>query len=246
MRRRLIDALTNDVLLKLTAIGLAFLLWTTVTTPDPVTIDGIPVDVIVRDSGWSLRGGATPATVTIEMTGPLRQLVRVATERPALVVTVDQVSDSVQTVELRSSSLSLTAGMEDVRVEAIRPLTVNLRFDRVTSRVVPLSIGLIGEPPAAYELAGPVTLDPPSVRATGPSRLLAELDTIRLEAVDLTQRIGTDTITLRIDQVPGGIAVDPLDVRVIVPLRPVPPDTTGTGGGISAAALAPAGRRAVS
>lgn len=226
MRRRLIDALTNDLLLKLTALGLAFLLWTTVSTPDPVAIDGIPVEVMTRDSGWALRGDPSPPEVTVEFTGPLRQLVRVATERPPIIVTVDQVSDTVQTVELRSSALALTAAMEDIRPGAVRPATVVLRFDRVRTRVVPIAIGIIGSPPPGWELAGPVTLEPSTVRATGAGYLLEQLDTVRLAPVELTQRVGTDTLTLPIENVSTEIAVNPAEIRVIIPMRAVPPDTT--------------------
>ena len=227
MTRRLIDALTNDLLLKLTALGLAFLLWTTVTAPDPVAIDDIPVDVVIRESGWALRGEPSPAAITVEVTGPLRQLVRVATERPPIIVTVDQVSDTVQTFELRSSALGLAAGMEDIRVGSIRPATVVLRFDRVTTRVVPITIGIIGSPPPGFELYGPVTLDPASVRATGPGYLLEQLDTVRLAPVELTQRVGTDTLALPIENISPDITVNPSEVRVIIPMRAVPPDTTG-------------------
>lgn len=225
MTRRLIDALTNDLLLKLTAIGLAFLLWTTVTTPDPVAIDGIPVQVVVRDVAWALRGDADPATVTVDFTGPLRQLVRVATERPPIVLTVDQVADTIQTFQLRSTALALTPDMGDTRIEAIRPLTVTLRFDRITNRSVPIAIGIIGAPLAGFELAGPVTVEPSSVRATGPGHLLDQVDTLRLDPIDLSRRTGFDTVTMLIENLPRDVTVDPTSVRVILPLRRIPADT---------------------
>jgi hypothetical protein len=180
----------------------------------------------MRDSGWALHGEPTPPEITVEFTGPLRQLVRVATERPPIIVTVDQVLDTVQTIELRSSALALGAGMEDIRAGAVRPATVVLRFDRVRTRVVPLTIGIIGTPPPGWEMAGPVTLEPPTVRVTGAGYLLEQLDTVRLAPVELTQRVGTDTLTLPIEDIPPEIAVNPAEVRVIIPLRAVAPDTT--------------------
>lgn len=230
MKGRLVDALTNDLLLKLTALGLAFLLWTTVTTPDPVAIDGIPVQPVNRDAQWSLLGDPTPATVTVEFTGPLRQLIRVATERPPMVFVIESVADSVQDVQLRSSYLDLEPGLEDIRVEAIRPLNVTVRFDRVDSRVVPVAVGIVGAPAPGFELAGAVTVTPLSVRVTGPRRTINALDTLRLSAIDLSGRAVTDTVALGFDDLPNNLTVDPATVRVILPIQPVEPDTTASAG----------------
>lgn len=238
MRRRFVDAMTNDLLLKLTALGLAFLLWTTVKTPDPVAIDGIPVTILVHDAGWALAGEPEPPNVTVEFTGPLRQLVRVATERPPIVVGLDQVTDSVETVPLRSTALSLGAGMEDIRIEAIRPISVTARFDRISNRTVPVSVNVIGSPVPGFEMAGRVAIEPVTVRATGPTRILDQLDTLRLPAIDLTQRTSTDTVVVTIGDLPREVTVEPTQVRVILPIRPVAADT----GGVALPADTPSGR----
>jgi len=243
--RRLLDALTNDLLLKLTALGLAFLLWTTVKTPDSVAIDGIPVDTVVRDAGWTLVGEAEPAAVTIEFSGPLRQLVRVATERPPIIVTVDEVTDTVETVQLRSTQLSLGAGMEDIRVETIRPIMVRLRFDRITSRRVPVAVRVVGDAAEGYESTGPVLLDPAVVRVTGPRHVIEQIDSLRLGPIELTQRTVTDTLTLGIDNLPANVTVDPLEIRAVLPVGRVKTDPgrrTGARGGGPVPAVAVAGQ----
>jgi YbbR domain-containing protein len=243
VRRRLVDALTNDLLLKLTAIGLAFLLWTTVTTPDPVAIDGIPVRPVIHDAQWAQLGDPAPATVTVEFTGPLRQLVRVATERPPMNVILESVSDSVVEVQLRPSFLALEAGMEDIRVEAIRPLSVTFRFDRVESRVVPVAVGIIGAPAPGFEQAGAATVEPRTVRLTGPRRTLDQLDTLRLVAIDLSRWTGTDTVPAVFEGLPANVTVDPTTVRVIVPVAPVDPDTTTAPAPSDTATVVPLGAR---
>ncbi len=95
----------------------------------------------------------------------------------------------------------------------------------MTTRLVPIAVGLIGAPVPGFELTGRVAVEPPAVRATGPGLVIEQLDTLRVEAIDLTQLTDTDTLTRVIQDLPQGVSIDPPAVRVIVPIRPIPPDT---------------------
>ena len=227
--RRLFETLTNDLLLKLTALGLAFLLWTLVKTDNEVSIDGIAVDVANRDAEWILAKEPDPAAVRVVFSGPMRELVRVAAERPQILVPLDSVRDSVDVIVLRPNWVTLGNGVENVRVNEIRPAAVRLEFDKVTSRVLPVVARVVGSPMPGYALAGPVTVEPSTVRASGASRLLDSLDTLRLPPIDLTRRAMTDTMLIRLDSLGPGLITVPGEVRAIIPIRPVDPDTTISG-----------------
>jgi hypothetical protein len=156
--RRWWETLTNDRLLKLTALGLAFLLWTLVETDQRVGLDAIPVVVANADAGWVLAGEPEPASVQVVFSGPVRELIRVAAERPELLVPIDSVRDTTDVVVLRPTWVALGNGMDNTHVEEITPRAVRLRFDRVETRMIPVSVGVVGEPQAGYEFVGQIAL----------------------------------------------------------------------------------------
>ena len=226
--RRILDWLTNDLLLKVTALGLAFLLWTLVKTDNQVPIGEIPIQVLNRDPGWVLVRPPEPALVQVTFSGPVRELIRVAAERPTIIVPIDDVSDTLEVVLLHTNYVVLNSALSNTRVDDIRPAAVRLTFDRVMTRTIPLAARLIGAPAPGMALAGPPIIDPPTVWASGPSSRIEKIDSLRLPPVDLSRRTGTDTVPLAIDTTGLGIAITPREVRLIVPIRPIVPDTATT------------------
>jgi hypothetical protein len=223
--RRWWETLTNDRLLKLTALGLAFLLWTLVETDNRVGIDAIPVVVANADAGWVLAAEPEPSSVEVVFSGPVRELIRVAAERPEILVPIDSVRDTTDVVVLRPTWVALGNGMDNTRVEEITPRAVRLRFDRVTTRMIPVTVSVVGEPEAGYEFVGQIALEPTAIRASGASRVLDTLDTVRLPAIDLGRRMATDTIVIPVDSLGPGIIAVPRQVRAIVEIRPIKADS---------------------
>jgi YbbR domain-containing protein len=227
--RRLLDRLTNDLLLKVTALGLAFLLWTLVKTDNQVPIADIPIQVVNQDPGWVLAGPPEPATVQVTFSGPVRELFRVAADRPSVLVPIDDVSDTTEVVLLHTNWVALGNRVTATRVEDIRPTAIRLRFDRVSTKTIPVAARIIGTPVPGFTVNGSILLDPGTIWASGASRRLEAIDSIRLPPIDLTQRTATDTFLLAIDTTGLGVIMTPREVRVIVPIGPLPRDTAGAG-----------------
>ena len=226
MFQRLIDCATNDWALKLTAFVLAFLMWITVRADAPSQYDWeVPVRVANSDPGWVVNGQPMPAEVTLFLRGPYRELLRASSELPEIVVPIQNVTDSVEVHQLRSTWVALPEGTDRTSVERIRPEHVRIAFDRVTTRLLPVAAPLLGEPPPGYELAGEVEVEPVVVRASGGSRALAQLDSARLPPIDLRSVRTYDTLVLTIDTTGTGLVISPRTVRVVVPVRRVAPDT---------------------
>jgi len=223
--RRLLDRLTNDLLLKVTSLGLAFLLWSLVKTDNQVPIADIPIQVVNQDPGWVLDGLPEPATVQVTFSGPVRELFRVAAERPSVLVPIDDVSDTTEVVLLHTNWVNLGNRVTATRVEDIRPTAIRLRFDRVSTKTIPVAARFIGAPVPGFEMNGAVVIDPATIWASGASRRLEAIDSIRLPAIDLTQRTTTDTFTVAIDTTGLGVIMTPREVRVIVRIRPAVQDT---------------------
>jgi len=231
--QRIVDWTTTDWMLKLTALALAFLLWTTVRadTPGQWATDDIEIRVVNNDADWVVAEPPNPRVVRVVFRGPYRELLRTASERPDIVVPVDNVQDSTEIVQLRANWVRMPTGTANVSIDAIRPEMVRLEFDQVSTRLLPVSVQLQGTPPAGFELAGPPELEPGVVRASGAGRALARVDTLRLPPIDLRDHRGMDTLTMTIDTTGTGLIVSPRTIRIVVPVRPILDDGGSPQGG---------------
>jgi hypothetical protein len=69
--QRIIDWTATDWALKLTALALAFLLWTTVQADAPGQWETpMPVRIVNNDADWVLAEAPDPSTVRVVMRGP--------------------------------------------------------------------------------------------------------------------------------------------------------------------------------
>ncbi len=227
--RWLLDRLTHNWTLKLAALGLAILLWSLVKSEEltRVTVPDIPVQVLLRDPGWDPAEPPSPQTVSVVFTGPVREVVRLAVERPRVVVPVEQVTDSVEVLVLRTAWVQLYGSFTRTRAEDIRPSTVRLVFDPVSTRLVPLALPTRGALPPGIALEGPVRIEPPSVRVSGPKRRLEGIDSIELPPLDLTHVTGPTTLRVGVDTAGLGLLVSPTTVRIFVPAGQPPDSTAG-------------------
>jgi YbbR domain-containing protein len=230
MLQRIIDWTATDWALKLTALALAFLLWTTVRAdaPGQWAADDIAIRVVNNDADWVLTEAPTPRGVRVVFRGPYRELLRVfASDRPDIIVPVDEVNDSSEVHVLRPNWIRMPTGTPNVAIVDIQPSTVRLEFDRVATRLLPVAAPLRGDLPSGFQLLGPPELDPNVVRASGAGRNLARIDTLRLPAIDLRERRGIDTLEMTIDTAGTGLIISPRTIRVIVPVRPVLEENPG-------------------
>ncbi|MBI4545953.1 MAG: YbbR-like domain-containing protein [Gemmatimonadetes bacterium] len=218
---RLIPALTRNWALKLTALGLALLLWsvTKADAPTRFAFADVELAVSLRDPGWMLAAPPFPESVTVVLSGPARELLGIAVEKPRVIVPIEEVRDSAEIRQIRYGWVDLPGRYEKTRVEDVRPGSVRLLFERLSTRLVPVSLPVRGQPPTGLVLAAPVRLEPPAVRVTGPARLVDALDSMRLPPQDLGAITAPGRITVRIDTTGlGDLIVAPRAVSLIVPL----------------------------
>jgi YbbR domain-containing protein len=209
--------------LKLTALGLALLLWAMLRADAPtrVAVPEVPVQVEVHDPGWVAQGAPVPARVTVTFLGPARELVRLAVERPQVVIPVEVVRDSVMVLQVQPRWVRLRDGLDRSRIEDVQPGTVRVSFESIVTRNVPVAPAFVGVLPDQLELRGEVQADPATVRLTGPASQVLAIDSVRLEPVDLSRtrgpavlhvRVGVDTVGLR------GVLLSPPTVQLRLPI----------------------------
>ena len=88
------EVLTRNWQLKLSAMGLAVLLWTVpeLGKEGSQVLENIPVRVQLNDPEWALIQEPLPATIQLTLSGPSRELFALGLDRPSIVIPVDQVS----------------------------------------------------------------------------------------------------------------------------------------------------------
>jgi YbbR domain-containing protein len=225
--RRIIDWTTRDWALKLTALALASLMWVTVRRDAPATWHtDVAVRVVNNDGGWVVADTPAPRIVTIRFSGPYRELLRTASAVPEVIVPIQQVDDSVEMHVLRPNWVRMPPGTDLTTILSIQPQAVRVTFDKVATRLIPVAAPTQGDPAAGYELAGAPVVEPSVVRASGAARVLARIDSLRLQPIDLSGRRTADTLELTIDTTGTGLIISPRTVRVLVPVRQAVSDTS--------------------
>ncbi len=224
----MLDFFSVNWALKLTALVLAFLLWSVVKSeePDRTTIENVPVRVESRDANWVMTAPPVPQSVSIVVSGPARELARlVLFNRPDILVPIEDVRDSAEVVVLRNAWVRMFGRTDNTRVEDVRPAAVQLTFDRLSTRLVPVGIELRGSPVPGFAMSAPVYIEPSAVRVSGPSRRVVALDSIRLPPLDLSGFAATDTVSMTVDTTGLGVLIAPSQVQVILTIAPLHPDS---------------------
>lgn len=207
---------TRNWKLKVAALILAILLWTSlrIEAMDRQSMSSVPVRVQLNDPQWAEASEPDPTTVTVDFSGPARELFTLQLDRPTVMVPVDEVSTGDTAILIRPEWVRLPE-RPGVTVEAIRPRSVRLSFEPIAQAAVPLAVRMGGDLPEDLALAALPTMNPDFVRVSGPSSQVQALDSVPLEPLDLSgvrtsgsRRVAVDTTGL------SGTVISPGNVEL--------------------------------
>jgi hypothetical protein len=209
--------LTRNWFLKLSAFGIALLLWfaVQVETHSSRQDTTVPVQVDVQDPGWAILEDPLPLSVTVRFAGPFREIVRLGSDRPSIVIPMNQVTAGDTVVILRPQWVRVQ-DRPGVTVEDIQPPTVRLRLEPIVRLDLPPRVQVENELPSAWAIAGPPVVMPAELRVSGPESLVTPMDSVRLQVIDLStitgpgaREVGVDTTsTRRLQILPARATVD--------------------------------------
>ncbi len=96
-----------------------------------------------------------------------------------------------------------------LKVEQIDPPAIDLAWEDVVVRDVPVQVGVVGTPASGYVVKGSPVSEPASVRARGPRSRVAVVQHARADAFDVTGlTAGTYTRPLAVDRPPDRVELD--------------------------------------
>jgi YbbR domain-containing protein len=208
---------TENLWIKVTALGLAILMWYVITQREP-TSTFVPVRLHLElDSSLALR--APPMDVTAIVQGTPAELSRLEGRTATITRSINANTPDTLIITLNRTDVVLPANV-DARVTDILPKTVRLEFVRPVTKRVPVRSQVL--------VIGGDTLNPPfieilpeRVEIVGPRQAITQIAFVR---TDTTSILASDSIPhqVAIDTAGLGVTVKPNQVSLRL-LRRRPP-----------------------
>jgi hypothetical protein len=211
-------ALTADLPLKLTSLGLSVFLWFLAAGEEPASTF-VPVDVSVQPpSGRSVV--RTDGPVRALVYGPRRELLKLSATPMHLTRAIADttLADEVR-LDLGPGDVEPPRGV-DVHVQDVQPRAVTVQLDSTFQRVVPVR-AVVRLPPATGHVLSAIAVVPGTVRLLGPRDELTRIDSARTVPLEVAQADGPVEETLALDTSGfGRVRALPGEVTVRVDVEP--------------------------
>jgi hypothetical protein len=189
-------ALTADVPLKLTSLGLSVFLWFLAAGEEPASTL-VPVELTVQPpAGRTVLG--TGRQVKARVSGPRRELLKLSAVpmRVTRVLPDTTVADEVR-VDVGPGDVELPRGV-DVHVQDVEPRSVEVRLDSTFQRIVPVR-AVVRLPPETGHVLSAIAVVPGTVRLLGPRGLVERIDSARTVPLEMVRADGPVEETLALD-----------------------------------------------
>jgi hypothetical protein len=212
MKERLRSWFTENLNLKLLSLVSALVLYSIVHSAQDAqrSISASVVVQLPRDSANRMLVDQTPPQVRLLLRGPTAALDDLHADD--LTIQVQLTSTNERAVKLDPKMVHLPPS---ARVEAFDPPQVELVWEEVITRDVPIQVSVLGAPAPGFMIKGAPVADPAVVRAHGPKSEVLNLQYARAAAFEvngLTE--GSYPRQLLIDAPPPRVAYDTNSVTV--------------------------------
>ena len=221
LQRRVVTLFTQHLALKGTALLVTLVLWFVVKVKEP-QVELVSVRFTPQLDSTLVMRDPMPELQAI-VAGSPKELIKLTSNPPAIRRPIGADSPDTVVVDLRPDDVTLPDGVDAV-VRDLYPRSVTLRFERMTSRKVPVRSALSV---SATGVDGPIAtrFDPESVHVTGPRHLVSQIKSVEtIRAVisfpdSLPHLVDIDTTGL------GTLRVKPSQVKVLLAPPPSPTPT---------------------
>ena len=212
-------ALTADLPLKLTSLGLSVFLWFLAAGEEPASTF-VTVDVTVRPpAGRTVV--RTDGPVRALVSGPRRELLKLSATPMHLtrVIADTTLADEVH-VDVGPGDLELPRGV-DVHVQDVQPRALAVQLDSTFQRVVPVR-AVVGLPPETGHVLSAIAVVPGTVRLLGPREDVERIDSARTVPLEMARADGPVEETLALDTSGfGRVRAVPSEVTIRVDVEAV-------------------------
>lgn len=180
------SAFLDNLGFKLFALLLAIFLFQKVNQEDPNRVATVDVKLLYAFPTKKLLMTSEPITsIKVTLQGPESKLSNVTSRVWQFTVKLSDAESGPMQTELYTQEIrSIFPG--EIQVTRIKPSILNVRFAKRSQRTLPIQIVLKGKPPFGYRLLRPITSFPRKITLEGPQPILAKMDKVTTQAIDLT------------------------------------------------------------
>lgn len=201
------SAFTENINLKLLSIGFTLVLYSLVHgQQDAQRVVSVDLVLLLPPSDSNrVLVSTIPPQVRVTMHGPRTTLDELHADDIGN-LQVDVRAGQNRHILFDKSAVHVPTG---VHVDQIDPPGIDLEWDDVVTRDVPVQVSVAGTPASGFIVKGVPVSDPPFVRVHGPKTEIAVLQHVRADAFDVTGLTeGTYTSARTLDHPPGRLTFD--------------------------------------
>ena len=198
------------------SLGIAIILWMLVNLNNTYTTE---LDITMRVTEFpenEVLVSDWPAVVTAEVTAEGWQLVSMATNRPEVVVALDDAPSDLNIQALVSNELSSFPGLSTQRVT---PQGISLMYEPKVTKKVPIRPAIQLRYEQQHGPFGPWTVQPESVRVTGGQSTVEALEswpTVNLSLEDVRRTVSS---AIPLEEATNGLVLDVDAVQFEQPVK---------------------------
>lgn len=169
--------------LKAAALALSVILWVLIQAEETTT-QLVSVELALdMPPNLALARPAPPIRALV--TGPGREVIKLYAA-PVVIHAAIPANAPVPhyTLSVAPGDIRLPRNAK-VTIQDVEPREVELDIDRFVTRTVRVALRAVVEPESGFAIAGPLVLTPSQVRVSGPRLLVAEVDSVVTEPVEV-------------------------------------------------------------
>jgi YbbR domain-containing protein len=232
--QRLRHFITKNWALRLVSLVLAVIIWAYVqiTTSTSVVLT-VPLDAIQVGEQFQAQAFTTNGeplqTIQVVVQCAYRDKDKLRDSDYAVAIDLrDEAENIIPSYALKPGEQIVYRGPERYQglstVQAIVPDRIRITIDRTVQKNVPVQPQLVGEPRSGYQVSS-VTANPAAVMVKGPARVMAGLQTVPTEVIDITdlsKPLVRNNVRVLVTNLPVTvIEKTPLEVRIGINTKPV-------------------------
>jgi len=173
----------DNLAIKIGALLIALFLWFHAVTEQeyevkrevPIQIIGTPGDLILSQPA--------PEEASIRLRGKGKQLIIPYFSPVRVLVPAAGAEKGSLTVSLSGENVDITHGNGTALTDIVSPRRLDLTFDTLVRKQVPVQSRIILEPLDGYVQVGPITFSPDSVLVTGPAQFVHSIASVQTDSL---------------------------------------------------------------
>ena len=209
-------AFTHNLGVKLIALVVALFIWFSASGQQqatrffivPLKLVGIPDSLIVV--------GTVPVEAEVTIAGTKRELLYLNFRRIEVVVNLAAAESGRFRERLSASNVVARGGLDTRNVRIISPISIDLFFERLILKRIPVELTVTGSISPGYLLVEGPSVEPAEIVVKGPASLLSRLKSLSTKPVDLGKVKGHYEKDLDIEFDHSLLSCDPDQVTVSV------------------------------